>query len=58
LYCIANYHDIHFCQEIAGNVTLINDGCNIDQGATADWLSKYDNIELAMIDKLNLSKEA
>ena len=51
-------HDIHFCQEIADNVTLINDGCNIDQGATADWLSKYDNIELAMIDKLNLSKEA
>ena len=47
-------HDIHFCQEIADNISLINKGENIDEGSTSNWLLKYDNIEIAMIEKLNL----
>ncbi|WP_155112621.1 ATP-binding cassette domain-containing protein [Metabacillus mangrovi] len=47
-------HDIHFFQEISDNVTLINEGKNIDGGSTSDWLSKYENIEVAMIDKLKI----
>ncbi|WP_258832554.1 ATP-binding cassette domain-containing protein [Peribacillus frigoritolerans] len=47
-------HDIHFCQEIADNVTLINGGINIDEGSILDWLLKYENIEDAMIDKLKI----
>lgn len=47
-------HDIHFCQEIADSITLINSGKNIGEGATSEWMLKYDNIELAIIDKLNI----
>lgn len=45
-------HDIHFCQEISENVTLINNGQNIDEGTTSEWLSNYKNIENAILDKL------
>ncbi|RBP94389.1 ABC-2 type transport system ATP-binding protein [Cytobacillus firmus] len=50
-------HDIHFCQEIADDLTLINHGKNIDGGLTSDWLNSYSNIEMAMIDKLKLKEE-
>ena len=48
-------HDIHFCQEIADNVSLINEGRNIDGGTISDWLLQYDNIEKAMMDKLHIN---
>ncbi len=47
-------HDIHFCQEFADNVTLISEGRNIDGGSTSEWLTEYENIEDAMIEKLKI----
>lgn len=48
-------HDIHFCQEIADYVSLIDHGENIDEGTTAEWLLKYNNIEEAMLEKLKIN---
>lgn len=50
-------HDIHFCQEIADDLTLINNGKNIDSGLTTDWINSFSNIETAMIAKLKLKEE-
>ncbi|MEG2353964.1 MAG: ABC transporter ATP-binding protein [Clostridium sp.] len=46
-------HDIHFCQQIADKIIVINNGVIIKENYLVDFLEGYNNIEEAILDIVN-----